>query len=218
MGIHMITPNYEMVIKPKFTTVALQALNALAFRSPGSSDYATEHEGVGTVLDSEFPLEVGQNFSTPPDTYIIYRGGLVFDLSSIPSSKTIVSGKVRGWGWGDYSDTDVIIRLVNGDALADVFVDEDYQELLSAITIMGYINTGIFVVDDWNELPLIADGIAAVQAGLATGRVRFGIRSSRDMSNYPPDGGEGIQFVSINCLGYPPPYPSYNTQLVVTYK
>ena len=126
------------------------------------------------------------------DWFDIWRAGLVFDPSSIPVGATIISAILSLYGQGDTSDTDFDVVLVSGADLADTLVAADYGDLLAVTTSMGSFNTSSLVLEGWNSITLSATALAALQAAInAANKIRFGLRSSRDIDGISPQlGGE----------------------------
>ena len=174
------------------------------------ASYATTQNGEKNALaNNNARLVLGQEYVLllgVSKEWYIWRGGLVFDPStSIPSGITVVSAILSLYGENNYSDTDFDITLVSGADLADTFVNADYLELLNDTASLGSINTSAFLVEAWNNITLNAAGIAAVQTAINTGiKIRFGLRSSRDISATNPDlgGGAGYYDEYIEAYGF----------------
>lgn len=157
--------------------------------------YSTVHDSaIGTDLQGGL-ISFGQAHrynieSFPPaygDYFFIGRAGFVFDLSSLPSGAIIAAATLSLYGMSDYSDTaDFNITIVSGVDLGNTFVIADYGDLLNDTTSFGALTTVGFLLENWNIITLNATGVAAVQAALANGVIRFGLRSSRDISSTTP--------------------------------
>lgn len=161
-------------------------------------DYLTVHNAAVGYAGGHGPniIRLGQGQDPDPDYgnyFLVGRAGLVFDISD-PAliGATITSATLSLYGLTDESVIDFDMTLVSGADLSDVFVDANYGDLLNAITSYGSLNTSGFLVEGWNVITLNAAGIAVLQVALASGVIRFGIRSSRDIAStepppYPPD-------------------------------
>ncbi|MBU0847404.1 hypothetical protein KKH23_09500 [Patescibacteria group bacterium] len=146
--------------------------------------YAEAHDIAIGVAD-EGGLIVGQQ--GPADEFAVHRGGLVFNLAGqkavTPTGCTISLFEDSG----EPPDTHFDIVIVSGADLGDTMEGADFGKLLDEITSLGSLSTEDWVPFDWNTITLNATGIAAVKAALAAGgKIRFGVRSSKDIDSISP--------------------------------
>lgn len=141
----------------------------------------------------------------------ISRSGISFAVS--PAS--IVAASIFLHLNNNYLDTtdghfDTI--LVSGADLADTLVAADYGELLDDVTSFGSINSANITLNDWNEIPLNAAGLVALNAALASGKFRVGVRHSKDVNDTPPNGTSYAYFYGYT--GADKPKITYTTGFI----
>ena len=168
-----------------------EATNTGLFARWDTGSYLTAHDAadanvdIGIVLNN-YGFRVGQ-----ADSYNVYRAGLVFDTSSIPSDATINGATLSLMGETNAAEADFDITIVSGTDLADTFVVADYGDLLNEITSLGSLTTVGFLLEGWNVLT-ISDLTKITKAGIT----RFGLRSSRDISSTPT-----VAYEYVVCYG-----------------
>jgi len=178
-----------------------------------ADSYNTVHDGNSAIVlfDAALILYIGQYYTDGPSTeFGIHRGGLFFDTSGLPDTALITSATLSLKGFGDKSDRDFDITVVNGSVLDDPLQVTDYGDLLNQTTSGGSFDTSGFFVSptDYNDIPLNNIGIGWISK---TGMTKFGLRSSFDIAANAPSGNEYVQ-VYANENG-PPCVP----KLVVTW-
>jgi len=128
--------------------------------------------------------------------FIIDRGGLAFDTSTIPVGATIVSGEVDLYADNKPGAGNSTVYLVSGALLAEPLVVADFGDLLGAII---YFSSGIRSWMDFNpgnwcpSMVLNANGLAAIVPG---GITRFGLRSDTDVNSNIPTAVGRLGFAS----------------------
>ncbi len=154
----------------------------------GVSPYATVHDAAtSSWTQNDVAFWVGQDYYGSND-YWLARAGLIFDTRAIPQGATVISVTLSLYGKDDDSDTDFDITLVDGSDLADTLVVADYGDLLDDTTSYGTVNTSGFSEEEWSEITLNATGLAVLQTAITAGtKIRFGLRSSRDISTTSPE-------------------------------
>lgn len=113
----------------------------------------------------------------------VYRAGANFNLGSI--SGVVSAVDISLYGLVDSSDTDFAITIISGADLGDTYVVADYGDLLDDVTSYGSMDTSSWALESYNTISLNTTGIATVQAALGSA-LRFGFRSSRDISSTTP--------------------------------
>jgi hypothetical protein len=160
-----------------------------------------------TVESSSSGLSIGQALGSGGN-YLVQRSALFFDTSSLPDDTTIVAATLSLNGYADNSDTEFDITVVDGSLLNDPLVAGDYGDLLNQTTSGGVLNTLSFTTIGYNNIPLNAFGIGWISK---TGMTKFGLRSSRDITNAEPFLVENVG-VHAYEIG-----DGYRPRLVVTY-
>jgi len=174
----------------------------------GEAVYLDAHDAaVGNDVDNDYSVYLGQY----PALFHVARGAVMFSLATIPPGADILSATLSLYGENDTSTTDFDVVLVSGADLADTLVLADFGDLLDEITSFGSFNTSAFVLEDWNVITLNATGIAVLQAAIG-GTVRFGVRSSLDISATPPAGQDFVYFYGTDATA------SKKPKLTITYK
>lgn len=185
----------------------LTATNTGYILKDGEAVYLDAHDAaVGNDVDNNYSVYLGQ-YSV---LYHVARGAVMFSLASLRSSYVILSAVLSLYGENDTSTADFDVVLVSGADLADTLVLADFGDLLDDTTSFGSINTSAYVNEDWNAITLNATGIAAIQAAL-TGTIRFGVRSSLDISATAPSSQDFVYFYGTDAASAKKP------KLVVTY-
>ncbi len=139
-----------------------------------------------SVSNNDTEIYLGQGYVDTP-LYSLWRGALIFPVQLLPPGATVISAILSIWGKTDDSDTDFNITIVNGSDLADSFVLADYGDLLDEVADYGALTTLGLSLTGYNDITLTAAGIAALQTAVTAGnKIRFGVRSSRDISVTTP--------------------------------
>jgi hypothetical protein len=138
----------------------------------------------------------------------VYRGGLTFNLSAVPSGKPIVAGSINGYlsgkqntignvssGWIDYNPPNPMSYSYTNDMLRTTFVPYTYYQSYSRL---GTANTSV----SWKLTPA---GIAANNLTNSNNMTSFAISSRWLTENITPDwwktgGDEG--FVGVRSPTY----------------
>ncbi|MFC2000388.1 DUF6345 domain-containing protein [Chloroflexota bacterium] len=161
-------------------------------------NYSAAHNASsGTVYDWGPNIPVGQDFLGDPWSgyfYTVYRGGLLFDTSSIPSDATIVSACLSLYvRTSSYLPSDFLI-VVSGADLNDPMTSSDYGQLLDETSSKGdywipYLDKG-----EYNDIYLNPAGISEISK---TGTTKFGLRTLDDILGVAPGyGSERVDFSS----------------------
>jgi hypothetical protein len=154
-----------------------------------NSSYSVAHDaGTGLVNDGVTFLSIGQFLSATP-LQVIERGAVFFDTSSLPDSVVITAATLSLYGYGDWSDTNFDITVVDGSLLNDPLVAGDYGDLLNQTISGGAFNTAGFSTSGYNDISLNAVGMGWISK---TGMTNFGLRSSRDITPTVPSGYEYV--------------------------
>jgi hypothetical protein len=135
-------------------------------------------------------LDIGQDLTV--GYYSIARGFIFFDTSTIPSGVTIAAASLNFYGYADWSTTDFLITIQNGQptyphdpAVAGDYYKANYAGDGGSLTTVGFTLVG------YNTIPLNADGISWINKG---GQTKFFIRSSKDIAGTAPT---GLEYVSM---------------------
>lgn len=162
-----------------------------------SATYATARSAGTSLSSTATNATVGQYcVPNPPyacSSYTVYRGGLQWDTSTLSDTAVISAGVIYLYPYSDTSTTDFTITIVNGSGLSDTPVTGDHDNLNSAATRTAAYNTA----SGWSGAAyktfsgLDATGISEISK---TGRTKFGVRSSLDMSSTLPTGNEYVAF------------------------
>lgn len=136
--------------------------------------------------DMGYGYDLGQTYDYygPGDEFWqLQRDALFFDTSDIPADAVIVSAVLDFWCFGDYSDNEFDIVIVDGSGLSDPTVKADYGYLRDQVISFGSVNTVGIQTDTWTSITLNALGLAAI---VKEGTTKFGLRSSRDIAAIDP--------------------------------
>jgi len=171
--------------------------------------YATAQAAANATGRGVVPA-VGQESTATGPLYVIYRGGLEFDTSSIPLSAGITAAALSLYGLTDSTVNDFDLTVVDGTDLANPREIADYGDLLDDITSGGTINTSTWSITGYNDITLNAAGLAMIVKG---GTTKFGFRSSKDISATAPTLGDAYD-EWIEFYGQDATYPA---KLTITY-
>lgn len=147
------------------------------------------------VYDSGNAYWVGQKTG-----YTIYRVGLYFDTSSIPSTAIIENATIYLWLLTDNSDTDFDIVVQSGMPTypSDPAVVGDYDESNYSGD-GGSVNTSTFsATGQYYALTLDATGEGWINKG---GTTKFLLRSQEDIDASAPTGNEYVEFQTTDYTG-----------------
>jgi len=150
------------------------------------------------------------------------RGILIFDTSLIDPSEEILNATLRLWGI--YKIDGLLctpdFAIYSADPASDiVLVGADYARLGNT-PFSNVYPWASWVVDGWNEIPLIAAGLAAINAG---GLTRLGVRNANyDVAEELDPGNHQPNWVSTKD-SYFYPYmvekgAPYRPELVITHE
>ncbi len=147
--------------------------------------YALAHDELTgeTVVDGGQAFAVGQNYSTVTG-FTVNRGGLFFDTSSLPDSCTITAATLTLTCGGAVSRTHSDLTVVSGADIGASLVVGDFGDLLSRTISYGATTTDGWATDTAKDIIINAAGLATISK---TGVTKWGLRTSRDISNTTPD-------------------------------
>ena len=149
--------------------------------------------------NSAITLYIGQHKDLITGDYCIYRSFLKFDTSSIPTSATITSAKLKLYGCIDYSSTDFHIRLTKwtGDTPIDT---GDYLQFDGTLYDDGSFSTSSFTTSGYNTITISNYNLIT-----KAGYTKIGVLSDRDINGNPPTGNEYVMVYSYEKgSGYRP--------------
>ncbi len=184
-----------------------------------STSYAAAHgaANANTLLDGTIWAYLGdRNYQTGsnPDVFSfqIYRFGMFFDTSALPSGVTVTAVVLSLYGQTDQATNEFDMVIVSGDDLTyNQLVVADYGDLLNEITSLGELNTASFVTGAFNEITFNAAGRDKINVG---GITKLAIRSSRDISSSQPAQSEAnrVQFYQSHLS-----FQDFAPKLTITY-
>lgn len=146
--------------------------------------YALAHdEATAEVVNTTAQyLEVGQYFSVA-NGYNVSRGGLFFDTSALPNGCAIISATLTLTIASSYTGVAFDLTLVSGADFGASLVAGDFGDLLDDITSYGAVSTTGWSIDTAADITINAAGLATISK---TGVTKWGLRSSRDISDTTP--------------------------------
>ncbi len=152
----------------------------------------------GTVDNTGASILIGQKFNPPFGPYSLYRGFLFFDTTRIPSNAIIDAATLGLYKMGDYSTTDFLITVQNGQPTYphNPLIVTDYDKSLYSGN-GGQFNTNNFV-NGFNDLSLNSQGLGWINR---IGVTKLCLRSSRDISGTTPTGNEYVAISSYEFQG-----------------
>lgn len=201
------------------------------FFSCQSTVYATARTATSAtyknISDSAYDyFMVGQVCISGPTTYVIDRGILFFDTSSIPINAIITSAVLSLRSYGGYhrvdNDFDVVIQSGQPTYPSDPVQLTDYNYLYYQPSLnLGSLNTASWNSSSWNDIALNANGINWISRG---GITKYCLRSSKDISGTAPGldvhdyvaiyaqqkGAGYIPYLTINYTSTPAVYGTMN--------
>jgi len=159
----------------------------------GDAAYADCHDAsdATAVYSTGSTALVGQ--AIPFGTYRLYRCGIGFDLSTLAGEEVETASLGLRVSAVNRNLTPFNLTIVDGSNLGNPFVVADYGDLLAEVISYGLISTSGMTEATEYDFDLNATGIAAINAAIAGGNIRFGLRSSRDINNITPTGYEHIE-------------------------
>ncbi len=148
------------------------------------------------VLTSDDFIQIGQyNYYMGPPQYVIHRGYLYFDTSTIPDSAVITSATLSMYGSVDAStfNFDIVIQngqptyphliLETGDYFKDHYLGNG-----------GSINTLNFVVGSYNNINFVSSALSWINK---TSYTKLCLRSSKDISGYSTSRSRSFRYSRI---------------------
>jgi len=117
-----------------------------------SGVYLTAHN----QADADYVMGVGNELylgQTNVASFFVYRTGLFFNTSMIPSTAIITEVTLRFKIYDALLVTDFDITVVNGDSLDDPLIASDFGELLSQTASFGTYSTAGLGSNDWVTIP-----------------------------------------------------------------
>jgi len=145
---------------------------------PPTKNYLVAHDSLtGEARNDLSAIQCGQHLTA--GYYYIYRIGMLFDTTPLPSNIKIISAKLHfRTSSVEWSQTE--INIVNGSLLNEPITGDDYHDLLTAIESYGKI-TGLARYT-WYQIPLNNQGKAQINSQALT---KFALRSTRDINTIP---------------------------------
>ena len=180
----MATSNYYVIDKRDGYAKKSNAVYATA-RSAATSD-SMNYDGFSNCV-------VGQD---KPADYDIYRGLIYLDTSRIGATSTISAASL--WVYVNIvNGSGYQVQIQNGQGTGKPTeaypVVGDYDMTHYSGDMGKSVDAGSLSVGAWNEIPLTAAGIAAINK---TGITKFCLRSTDDIASNPPIGAEFMTFRS----------------------
>ncbi|GAG76895.1 unnamed protein product, partial [marine sediment metagenome] len=130
--------------------------------------------------------------------YIIMRGMLFFDTSSIPSGSNIINAVLSIKIESDYSEEDFDITIRNGQPTYPHFPLEVGDYLYSHYSgDGGSTNTYGLATDVYTDIKLNSTGCAWIEMG-DSALTKLALISSRDISESPPEDPNFDEYVAVN--------------------
>jgi len=171
----------------------------------------------GTAEATTQSVSLNSGLSTNIWRYL-QRSFLLFDTSIIPPPATILDAKLRLYGYTK-SDTDPWAQsaasiVPSSPAINTDITAPDYQNIANTLLSDTKILWSAWLLDDWNEFPLNAAGLAAIAKG---GITKLGVRLYPwDTLNVEPSwlSGDAVSIVWRSADHTPPVKP----ELIVTYQ
>ncbi len=162
--------------------------DGLVYAGPGS--WSAVYGAASGEIPISSTIVVGSDSS-----YYCRRGTLYFDTSPLPDNADIESATLHLFGKSDETSTYVAFDLVvvDGSSIAEPPTAMDYGYLGSRTAKGGYFRVNS-TADNWrttryNIIELNATGLGWINR---TGPTKFGLRSSRDISNRTPTSTEQV--------------------------
>src|SRR3990167_4746043 len=184
------------------TTLAINASHSGFLNNGNGMGYVAGYNAASPEVYNDDYVWMGQIYHAPPaEDYHVYRAGMSFPLSTVPSGVVITGATISLYGVSDHSDTNFDITMVSGADLADVLVAADFVEIISRTTALAtVINSSAMVLNDWNVFTLNTVGVDAIRNALSAGDIRFAIRSSREISATTPkvNGAQNEEWVAFD--------------------
>lgn len=177
-----------------------------SFYTASGTVYATIHDAANAnQVASGQPLYIGQELQGS-NNYAVYRTGLHFNTSTIPSDAAVISATLSLYGNADSSQTDFNLTIVNGSALSNPGVVADYGGLLAATASAGTIGSSSWILSAYNDITLNTVGLGFITKA---GTTKLGLKSSRDINSNVP-----TQLEFVLALGLDETNPA---KLTITY-
>lgn len=160
------------------------------------SSYATVHGAATGTVDPD-RMVIGQRLYG--GEYSIYRGGLVFDTSHLPTSGAITSATITRV-WCKTKSGDGTVCVVEGDSVGIPVVASNYGGLVTADTPYSVVEIAAeMLTGDYNDFPLHGSLDTIITRGSYT---KFGVRLGDDINGIMPTGDD---YADFNCgNGYRP--------------
>jgi hypothetical protein len=194
------TMTFPVIIDP---TIKVYPTTSDGHISNSSTSYNTAWTATtGAISSTSTTFSIGQQ---PPGifpTYYIYRGYLFFDTTTLPSNAYIDNATLGLYKSNDYSTTDFLITVQNGQPTYphDPLETGDYGKNLYSGN-GGVINTS-GLVNGYNNITLNSDGRSWLNR---TGLTKLCLRSNRDINGNTPTNNEYVKvYASEQGEGYEP--------------
>jgi nitrous oxidase accessory protein NosD len=175
-----------------------------------STNYNTAWTALsGTISSSAQYITIGQQAASGTPSYkYIYRGFLLFNTSTIPSNVCITNATLSLYKKDDYSTTDFILTIQNGQPNCphNPLQTKDYSKSSYSGNGGGF-NTANFV-NGRNNITLTNNNWIT-----KNGTTKLCLRSSRDINGTTPTGSEYVNVFSANA-----PTENYVPKLIVIYR
>jgi hypothetical protein len=199
---------FPVVIDP---TLTVESLSNDGYIYSSSTTYSTVWSASsGTVDSSGIYLSIGQKKVSgfPTSTYYVYRGFVLFNTSSLPSNAYLDSAKLSLYKKDDYSTTDFLLTIQNGQPIYphNPLQAGDYAKSHYSGN-GGSLNTTNFV-NGRNNITL--NNLGWINRN---GITKLCLRSSRDINGTAPTGNEYVNVYSANA-----PLVGYVPKLIITYR
>jgi PGF-pre-PGF domain-containing protein len=194
--------NENVVTKMVPPAVYSTASDGIVYSDGTYGTYEETHdaEDADGTDNTSIVINVGQYGYEGGDYWMISRGALYFDTSSIPDSATITSATLSVCGINKLTVDNFDIVVQNGQPTYphDPLVIGDYNYTNYSGN-GGSLNTSGFVVGDYNDI-VLNENVCENWIN-KVGTTKFILRSSRDISKTAPTNGNEYVILGSNELG-----------------
>lgn len=199
---------YPIIIDPDTTFYSSSSDGSTSYTA--ASVYLTARNYTsGSVIGGNWAT-IGQAYSPyGPGYYDVGRSYFFFDTSSLDDSANITGAVFSLYGDTDYSDTDFVITVQNGQPTYphDPIQAGDYYYTYYSGS-GGTLSTATFTTSGYNNITLDSDGISWINL---TGTTKYTIRSAEDINSSAPTGVEKVLVKTYEAGS------GYRPKLTVTY-
>lgn len=198
MGIHIMTPLYEKVIKKRWTAIAYGLASDFIADSGWIVGYDNCHQTDGEECRPTFVHVAGHQSAGVSNKWDMDRSAFIFDCSDISTSKRVTKAIIH-FKHATTFGTPGKLCFVNANGITLPCQADSFSELRAKTTVVASIAADDIIDGDWNQVQILAAQLGVINLG---GNTIIGIREEHEKDAQEHDPGVLGYVIGYNLYAY----------------